>query len=140
MESNVSRNCLNLTSAQRRTLERWARGRTTPQRLVLRSRIVLCLADGSSHTEAAALLNTTRHTVRLWKERFIGGGPEALALDASGRGRKPRLAPGAVAEAVKAADGRRPSVRQLARQLGVSASSVHRALVDERHQGPAKAP
>jgi hypothetical protein len=123
---------IGLRPGERKDLERWARGRTTPQRLVLRSRIVLALAEGLSHASVARRLATTRHTVRLWKRRFIEGGLEALRVDAPGRGRKPRLDAGALDAVLRVSGEPRPSVRQLARQLGASSSAVHRALVDAR--------
>jgi hypothetical protein len=77
-----------LATDDRRTLERWARGRTTPQRLVLRSRIVLLLGAGISAREAARRLGVARHTVALWWSRFAEGGCVALTRDKPGRGRK----------------------------------------------------
>lgn len=72
----------------RRTLEQWRRAGTTPQRLVLRSRIVLLLADGMSSRAAARALGVSRHTVDLWRKRFEDGGCQALVSDKPGRGRK----------------------------------------------------
>ena len=37
---------LELTSGERTTLEKWSKGRSTPQRLVLRAKIVLLAAQG----------------------------------------------------------------------------------------------
>ena len=37
-----------MTPGERATLERWVRSGTTPQRTVMRSRIVLMLAEGLS--------------------------------------------------------------------------------------------
>jgi DNA-directed RNA polymerase specialized sigma24 family protein len=77
-----------LTADDRRLLERWIRARTTPQRVVLRSRIVLTVADGISSREAARRLGVSRHTVDLWRTRFLEGGCRALERDKPGRGRK----------------------------------------------------
>jgi transposase len=74
----------------RALLDRWVRGRTTPQRVVLRSLIVLMLADGLSAREVARRLRISRHTVDLWRERFAAEGCAALTHDRPGRGRKPR--------------------------------------------------
>jgi DNA-directed RNA polymerase specialized sigma24 family protein len=79
-----------LTADDRRLLERWIRARTTPQRVVLRSRIVLTVAEGISSREAARRLGVSRHTVDLWRARFLEGGCAALARDKAGRGRKRR--------------------------------------------------
>jgi AcrR family transcriptional regulator len=120
-----------VTSAQRALLQRWARARTAPQRVVLRSAIVLLAADGMPIAAIARRLGTSRSTVRLWCRRFSAGGPPALLCDAPGRGRKPTVSAGALAR-VLAHGGARLSVRQLARRFGTSASAVHRALVVHR--------
>ena len=44
-----------LTDEQRATLRRWARGRTTPMRLVRRAQIVLLAAKGTQNMHAVAL-------------------------------------------------------------------------------------
>jgi transposase len=74
----------------RATLERWVRAPTTPQRLVLRSRIVLMLAEGLSAREVARRLGISRHTVDLWRARYSQDGCGVLTHDKPGRGRKPR--------------------------------------------------
>ena len=121
-----------VSDEQRSVLERWVRRRMTPQRLVLRSRIVLLAADGTPKTTIAKRLGTTRRTVQLWCQRFTDGGPAALVRDAPGRGRKPRVSPGALADALRGMPDRRQSIRQLAQQLDASSSAVHRALRAER--------
>jgi transposase len=123
---------LTLTSDQRALLERWGRARTTPQRVVLRSAIVLLASQGVPVTTIAKRLGTSRSTVRLWCQRFNGGGASALLRDAPGRGRKPKVSPAALARVLADRSGARPSIRQLARRFGTSASAVHRALVVQR--------
>jgi hypothetical protein len=81
-----------LSDAERRRLEHWLRAGTTPQRLVLRSRIVLALAGGSSGRETARALGISRHTVDLWRARFSEARCAALEHDRPGRGRRPRVA------------------------------------------------
>ena len=125
---------LPLTSEQRSTLERWARARTTPQRVVLRSTIVLLASEGIRTAAIARRLGSSRETVRLWCERFKEAGPPVLLRDAPGRGRKPRITASAIAKAMNEAAGPRLSIRQLARRLGTSASAVHRALSAQRAQ------
>ena len=44
---------ISLDDHERLTLARWARGRSTPARLVLRARIVLAAADGASNAGIA---------------------------------------------------------------------------------------
>ena len=71
-----------ITSEQRRTLEAWVGARTTPQRVVMRSRICLLAADGKSNNAIARQLGTSRPTVILWRNRFKEHGPPGLAEDA----------------------------------------------------------
>jgi hypothetical protein len=79
---------LSLTEIDRETLERWVRSGTTPQRLVLRSRIILLLGEGHSTRRAAERAGTSRQTVQLWRRRFLEGGCALLVKDKPGRGRK----------------------------------------------------
>jgi transposase len=115
--------------AERATLQQWARRRTSPHRLVVRSRIVLLAADGLSPATIAATLQVSPATVRLWKQRFALGGPAALATEAPGRGRRPGTALAvtvAVLEATRAIGTRRVTVRRVAAQAGTSPSTVWR--------------
>jgi transposase-like protein len=82
-----------LAPLDRATISRWVRGRTTPQRTVLRGRIVLMLADGMSGREVARRLGIARHTVDLWRNRFREEGAESLLRDRPGRGRRARSRP-----------------------------------------------
>jgi hypothetical protein len=86
---------LTVSAADRLTLVRWVRSPLTAQRLVLRSRIILALAEGHSLRIAAKRVGTSRHTVALWRSRFRDDGCESLRRDKPGRGRKPAAAPDA---------------------------------------------
>jgi hypothetical protein len=77
-----------LPREDRETLERWIRMPTAAQRLVLRSRIVLMLADGCAAREVARRLGVSRPTVALWRRRYSQEGLDALTRDRPGRGRK----------------------------------------------------
>src|SRR5437667_10656531 len=81
---------LHLPEADRLRLERWARAGSTPQRLALRSQIVLALGEGLSARAVARKLGVARHTVDLWRKRYEKDGCEALVKDKPGRGRKPK--------------------------------------------------
>lgn len=124
----------------RSRLARQARSTTAPHRIVLRSRIILLLEKLGSDGQVARDLQVTSRTVRRWRERFVGGGTDALWRDAPGRGRKTSRRPdvdGAVAEYL----GRKqrgdvvPSLRALARSLGIGLGSVHRLLTRPRRSG-----
>jgi hypothetical protein len=81
-----------LPATDRETLDRWVRARGTPQGLLRRSHIILSLGDGLSGRAVAAKLNVTRHTVDLWRVRYLDGGCVALTREKPGRGRKPQSA------------------------------------------------
>jgi len=80
-----------LSPADRDRLERWLRSPTTPQRLAMRSRIVLLSADGLSGRVIARQLGISRHTADLWRRRFREGGCDAIVSDRKGRGRRKAL-------------------------------------------------
>lgn len=120
-------------SAPRALLQHWVRAPTTPQRVVLRSRIVLSALDGLAADQIAAAVRVSPTTVRLWTARFEEGGPEALLRDAPGRGRPPAIEADTMHERLRAAnlvraDGLPVSIRRAARFLGISTSAVWRAL------------
>ena len=120
---------LELDADQRNALETLVRGATSPQRAVLRARIVLACAEGLSQVQAARQVGVRRRIVTKWCGRFRKRGLAGLA-DASGRGRKSTL-PEAVravilAQATQPPKGRtRHSVRSMARTAQVSPSTVH---------------
>lgn len=120
-------------SGARAQLERWIRSATTPQRVVWRSQIVLYALDGVSTAEIATRLGVSQPTVRLWLRRFASGGPPALLRDAPGRGRRPSMDYDTLMSRLReanliGADGQPTSLRDAAQLLGVSASTVWRAL------------
>jgi transposase len=108
-------------------LLKWSKSRTLAARVVVRSRIVLMLARGSAVKAVARELRVAPGTVRLWSKRFRELGPPGLLRDAQGRGRKPTLSH-AARQALRAGHGVNEAltVRERARQLGVSASTVSR--------------
>ena len=112
-------------------LVRWTRGSTTPQRILIRSLIVLLASAGWSDSRIATEIGVTRRTVALWRSRYVTGGRGALLVDAPGRGRKPGRNRDVV-ERIRMLshqrpdDGQRWTVRSLARAVGVSHATVHR--------------
>jgi len=73
---------LPLSVGDRSQLEGWVRAKTSPQRIVFRSRICLLAADGFSNSAIARQLGATRVTVLLWRKRFEEQGPYGLTKDA----------------------------------------------------------
>lgn len=59
-----------VTDRQRVVLERLARSKTAPQRLVERARIVLMSAKGQLNFEQGAKLGVDRQRVRRWRHRW----------------------------------------------------------------------
>ena len=113
-------------------MEAWVRAKTTPQRMALRSQICLLAAEGKSNNAIAQRLGTSRPTVILWRKRFEEQGPEGLAKDAP-HGPSTRRLPGEKAKDVVEAtlhtipsDATHWSTRTLAKQMGISHSSVAR--------------
>jgi hypothetical protein len=63
-----------LTEQDRQALNRWARGRSTPARLVLRAQVVLTAAAGKPNNVIARDLSTNRPLVGKWRTRFAQHG------------------------------------------------------------------
>lgn len=118
---------VHLSPDDRARLLRWSRSRTLAARVVLRSRIILMLADGEGTNAVAQRLGVARATVRMWSQRFAESGPEVLLRDASGRGRKPLLDL-ATRQRLRQdhASGTTLTLRDRALALGVSPSTVSR--------------
>ena len=121
-----------LTDEDRESLERWARGRSTPVRLMQRAQIVLRAAEGQLNKDIALALGVTRQLVGRWRNRFVAQGLAGIMKDASGRGRKPVRRNALAHKIVEATTRRKPpnathwSTRTLAKALGTSPSMVLR--------------
>lgn len=63
-----------LTDADRATLRMWAGAGSTEQRLALRARVILNLAEGRSNQETARRTATRLATVSKWRGRFARAG------------------------------------------------------------------
>jgi len=121
-----------LSEAERETLERWSRGRSTPARLVLRAKIILSAAAGTRNEEIARQVGTSCPTVGLWRRRFVEGRLAGIEKDAPRGGRKPTRRNRLAQKIVKRTTQDLPenathwTVRTLAEDMGVSPSMVHR--------------
>jgi len=123
---------LPMTPEQKQTLEAWVRAPTTPQYVVVRSRICLRAHEGLPNRQIAIELGTSRPTVLLWRQRFAQAGPAGLEQDAA-RGRSAqRLKPTRIKAIVEAtlqttpADATHWSTRTLAKRCRVSHMTVAR--------------
>ncbi|HEY8746967.1 MAG TPA: IS630 family transposase [Tepidisphaeraceae bacterium] len=116
----------------RKTLESWSRGRSTPSRLVLRSQIILRAADGAANNVIAEQLGTDRLLVGKWRNRFAKNGVAGIEKDAPRGGRPPRARDGITAGIIQFTTQRKPtnathwSCRTLAKELGTSRAMVNR--------------
>jgi len=121
-----------LAVEQRTVLQRWARGRTTPARLVRRAKIVLLAAEGKENLEIADELQIERTIVGRWRRRFVGKGLAGIEKDAPRGGRPAGKRQQVAQRIVEVTTQQTPpnathwSTNSLARQLGVSQSMVSR--------------
>lgn len=129
-----------LNHDERKQLERWSHGRSTPARLVLRSRIILDAAKGLKNRQIARRLDTRQNTVSLWRSRFVTHRMDGIRKDAPRPGRKPRISQKKVDEVVDRTLRTKPkgathwSTRALAKEVGVSYVTVHRIWKSHRLQ------
>src|SRR5580704_8502737 len=125
-----------LSTEARNTLDKFVHSSSTPQSLALRSRIVLAAADGSNNQQIAAALKIPPVTVGKWRQSFAVHGIEGLR-DAPRSGR-PRKYDAEVCHKVQARvcqqpdDQSRWTVRTLAAEVGLPASTVHAMLVSAK--------
>jgi transposase len=128
-----------LASEERRKLEQWSRGRSTEQRLVLRSQIVLRAAEGKTNKAIVEELRTNPITVGRWRSRFALLRLEGIRHDAPRPG-APSIAPALVKKIVDTTLHTPPpgethwSTRTLGDHLGVSHMTVHRVWRARRLQ------
>lgn len=121
-----------LTPAERTTLERWARGRRVPRRLVRRARIVLQAAAGLANAAIARVLRTDRECVGRWRARFAAERLAGIQAEAPRSGRPPRIPPEVppvllfLLLTTPRPGGRPWSTRSLARVAGISPATVQR--------------
>ena len=129
-----------LTEHAERQLARWSRGRSTPQRLVLRSKIVLLAARGWENRRIAMKLRTRQNTVSLWRNRFLSHHIDGITRDAPRPGRKPRISPKKIDEIIDRTLHTKPqgsthwSTRTLANEMGVSNYTIQRIWHSHRIQ------
>lgn len=62
---------IKLSKEEKETLERHLRRRNTRHSIVQRAEIILRAASGENNCEIARAVQTTRQTVRVWRERFV---------------------------------------------------------------------
>lgn len=113
-------------------LDAWVRAPSTPQNIVLRSRICLMAHAGESNCHIAKTLGISRPTVLLWRNHFEKDGPPGLEHGAPRGPSKKRLSAEMEKRIVETTlqttpkDATHWSTHTLAAHLGVSAMSVWR--------------
>lgn len=121
-----------LSREERQKLEKFSRGRQTPARLVERARIVLLASDGLQNKEISEELGIARRTVARWRTRFVHLGLAGIEKDAPRPGRHPSISSEVVQEMIRKttqelpADRTHWSTRSMAREMGVSETTVRR--------------
>jgi hypothetical protein len=93
---------LPMTGAQTQTVEAWMRAKTSPRRVVLRSRIYLPAAEGLPNNAMAHRWETSRPTVRLWRTGFNEAGPVGSVRGCPAWASAHRLSPRKVRASVEA--------------------------------------
>ena len=88
---------LRLGAGDRKRLEAVVRKRTSPQRDVLRARIILLCADGLPHRQIKRELHTSVDTIIRWRSRYKQEGLEGLK-DRPRPGRPPTFSPSAATQ------------------------------------------
>jgi transposase len=123
---------IDLTPADRARLERICKDRNAPQKHVWRAEIVLLSADGIGTSEIMRQTDTSKTCVWRWQERFMQEGVEGLLRDKTRPSRIPALTPEVVAWVATRTHEEPPgetthwTAALMAREAGISASSVHR--------------
>jgi transposase len=121
-----------VTDGQRDVLQRLAKSRTAPHRVVLRARALLLAADGRASQAIARELGVSPSTVLAWRARFAEEGLAKFGRVRAGRGRKPTIPAAQVDAIVEATLHSTPpgathwSCRSMARAQGVSPATVQR--------------
>ena len=123
---------LEVSVAQRQTLEVLASSTTAPHQQVQRARVLLGAVAGEANTRIAERVGVTVVTIRAWRKRFEESGLGDLGAVRVGRGRKPSIPAEKVQAIVHATLHEKPpgethwSCRSMARAQGVSPATVQR--------------
>ena len=98
-----------LNPDQKAALQRIARQRSQPARLVERAHIVLRAAEGLENKQITAQMGIMPEKVARWRNRFLEGGIAALEKDAPRPGRTRAITDGRVRQVVEMTLHRKPA-------------------------------
>jgi transposase len=125
------------TAEQKAELERMASSTSLPHRQVVQARGLLWACEGVANDEIGRRCGVDSDAVRRWRSRFASEGTEGVGRIAKGRGRKPSLPAGAVAEVLRLTHKERPadgsthwSTRTMAARVGIGKDSVAKIWAD----------
>src|SRR5271169_2054979 len=128
---------LPVTEEQRAELTVMAGSSRLPHRQVVQAKGLLWAADGVSNQEIARRCGVDSDAVRRWRTRFVEQGVGGVGVIAKGRGRKPGLPEGMVAEIVRVTLQDRPAdtsthwtTRSLAARFEVGKDAIARVWAD----------
>ena len=122
---------IEISNEDRETLLKWKRSPTTPQRSVRRAEIILAAAEGLNNKAISERGLGSVQTICLWRKRYAQYGIEGLK-DEPKPGRPRTIGRDKITEIVATTTLTPPqgmthwSARRLAKQVGVSHSTVHR--------------
>jgi len=133
----VTAPALPVSAEQRVELTRMAKSSTLPYRTVLQASALLLAADGVANEQIARSCGVDSDTVRRWRARFAETGIDRLGVVAKGRGRKPWLPEGTVAEVLRLTAHETPpggathwSTRMMAARAGIGKDKVAQIWAD----------
>ena len=126
-----------MTTAERNALQRMAASTSLPHRKVVQARALLWAGDGVSNQEIGRRSGVDSDAVRRWRARFGEKRVDGVGVIGKGRGRKPSLPAGTVAEVLRITQHERPAdgsthwtTRTLAAKLGIGKDAVARIWSD----------
>jgi len=125
---------IQLSEAERKSLSESSRSRSLPHSFVRRAEIVLLSADGMSNSAIAARFGLTVPSIAYWRKRFRTDGIAGL-YDQPRSGRPRTHDEDTLAKLLQKTLREKPSqqthwsVRRLAKETGISKSSIQRYLV-----------
>lgn len=120
-----------VSPSERKRLEAWTRRRKTAQALATRARVVLMCASGMQNIDVAEKLGVSKQMVGKWRQRFIDHRLDGL-VDEPRPGAPRKISDEDVERVVVQTlestprDATHWSVRSMAKQTGISPTTVHR--------------
>ena len=120
-----------ITDEQRQELDAIAGSPSLAHRAVRQAEGLLLAAEGLANEEIGRRVGVSANTVRAWRASFAHRGVDGVGVVAKGRGSKPPLREGTVAEVVRVTLNESPgdtsthwSTRTLAKRIGIGKDTV----------------